>query len=173
MRQSQRRSTDLLALLLDSRDPAATARENLGALSEEFFMTAGTFLTLARKEGNADVATRLERALMAAWDVKQSSLRPELQLLNRLVRAGGEPERRQIYLEGGPSLPPLLSSDGRWFFRTLERLTGDVERQPPNPDKVPLLSKLKAIAREAEAIEKQATKKGFGNGNGNGNGKKA
>ncbi len=50
----------------------------------------------ARKEGNADVAARLERALSAAWSVKQATLRPELQLLNALVRADSDAARRQV-----------------------------------------------------------------------------
>lgn len=57
-----------------------------------------TFLLLpqARKEGNADVASRLERALSAAWAVKQATMRPELQLLNGLVRAESDAARRQV-----------------------------------------------------------------------------
>ena len=50
----------------------------------------------AKKEGNAEVVAQLEAALRAAFEVKQATLRPEIQLLNRLLAAEGEEQRRQV-----------------------------------------------------------------------------
>ncbi|GLC58075.1 hypothetical protein PLESTB_001315800 [Pleodorina starrii] len=157
-RSSQQRSTALLATLLEAGDPVGVARQQLEGLNEEFFMTGSAYLTLARKDGNPDVASRLERALSAAWSVKQSSLRPELQLLNQLVRADTEAERRQMYLSGGSDLLSTLTMNDRWFASTLGRMLADVERQPPNPGKAALLGKLRGIQRETEALERQAAR---------------
>ncbi|GIL48934.1 hypothetical protein Vafri_5430, partial [Volvox africanus] len=166
-RLSQQRSTDLLARLLESPDPTEVARQHVERLNEEFFMTGSAYLTLARKDGNVDVAARLERALNAAWAVKNSTLRPELQLLNNLVRAETEAERKQLYTSGGSDLLSTLVMNDRWFITALGRMAADVERQPPNPGKAQLMSRLRAIQRETEALERQATRlyqKGEGGG---------
>ncbi|GLI66929.1 hypothetical protein VaNZ11_010959 [Volvox africanus] len=157
-RLSQQRSTDLLARLLESPDPTEVARQHVERLNEEFFMTGSAYLTLARKDGNVDVAARLERALTAAWSVKHSTLRPELQLLNILVRAETEAERKQLYMSGGTDLLSTLVMNDRWFLTALDRMAADVERQPPNPGKAQLMSRLRAIQRETEALERQATR---------------
>ncbi|GIL69087.1 hypothetical protein Vretimale_17336 [Volvox reticuliferus] len=157
-RLSQQRSTDLLARLLESPNPHELARQHVEGLSEEFFMMGSAYLTLARKDGNPDVAARLERALTAAWSVKHSTLRPELQLLNNLVRAETEAERKQLYISGGPDLLSTLVMNDRWFATALGRMAADVERQPPNPGKAQLLSRLRAIQRETEALERQVTR---------------
>ncbi|KAG2451149.1 hypothetical protein HYH02_004416 [Chlamydomonas schloesseri] len=157
-RVTQLRATELLAQLLQAPDPTGAARQHVEALTEDFFMTASTYLTLARKEGNADVAARLERALAAAWAVKQATLRPELQLLNGLVRAETDAARRQMYVSGGSDLVDTLSMNDRWFFSMLERMTNDVERQPPNPGKAQLLNRLRSIKKETEALERQAAR---------------
>lgn len=51
-----------------------------------------------------------------------------------------------------------LPAADRWFFSMLERMTNDVERQPPNPGKAQLLTRLRSIKKEAEALEKQAAR---------------
>ncbi|KAG2425595.1 hypothetical protein HXX76_013638 [Chlamydomonas incerta] len=157
-RVTQYRATELLAKLLEASDPTGVARQHVEALTEDFFMTASTYLTIARKEGNVEVAGRLERALSAAWTVKQATLRPELQLLNGLVRAESDAARRQMYVNGGSDLVDTLCMNDRWFFSMLERMTNDVERQPPNPGKAQLLTRLRSIKKEADALEKQAAR---------------
>ncbi|GFR46096.1 hypothetical protein Agub_g7563 [Astrephomene gubernaculifera] len=165
---SQQRSTQLLAALLSAGDPLAVARQHVEALSEEFFMSAGAYLSLAQQEGNPEVVTRLQAALGAAWAAKQATLAPELQLLNRLVRAGGGAERkqvgRQIYLSLGSDLLPTLSGGGRSFHRTLAAMAADVARQPPHAGRAQLLAALREVAAEVEAIERQAAKRGQGQG---------
>ncbi|PNH04457.1 hypothetical protein TSOC_009374, partial [Tetrabaena socialis] len=157
-RMAQLRATDMLAKLLEASDVEGVARQYVESLNEEFFMTASAYMSLARKEGNAEVANRLERALSAAWVVKQGTLRLELQLLNKLVRAATEQERKQVYMESGADVADTLSMNERWFFSMLARMTTDVEKQPVNQDKGALLTRLRAIQKETEAIEKQAAK---------------
>lgn len=42
-------------------------------------------MSQASKEGNAEVIASLKESLAAAMEVKQRSLRPEIQLLNQLL----------------------------------------------------------------------------------------
>ena len=55
----------------------------------------------AKKEGNSEVVTRLEAALRAAFEAKQATLRPEIQLLNRLLAAEGGEQRQQVRRSAG------------------------------------------------------------------------
>jgi hypothetical protein len=50
----------------------------------------------AKKEGNKDVASKLEIVLQAAMSAKQSTLRPEIQLLNTLLSCKSAEERGQV-----------------------------------------------------------------------------
>lgn len=49
----------------------------------------------AKKEGNEEVVARLEGAIRAAFEAKQATLRPEIQLLNRLLAAEGTEQQQQ------------------------------------------------------------------------------
>ncbi len=62
----------------------------------------------------------------------------------------------QLYTSGGSDLVSTLTMNNRWFAATLGRMAADVERQPPNPGKAGLLSRLRAIQKETEALERQA-----------------
>ena len=57
--------------------------------------------------------------------------------------------------------PPaaLITCAGSAFYTTLQRLTLDMERQPPNPGKVQVLARLRAIAQETAALGRQAARK--------------
>jgi hypothetical protein len=48
-RVTQLRATELLAKLLEAPDPTGAARQHVEALTEDFFMTASTYLTLVSK----------------------------------------------------------------------------------------------------------------------------
>lgn len=88
----------LLRTLLQARDLAAAARENAGSLNEEFFMVTNTYIAMAQKEGNVEVASQLESVLKAAWAEKQKTLRPEIRLLNRLLELPTAEERIKVCL---------------------------------------------------------------------------
>jgi hypothetical protein len=50
----------------------------------------------AKKEGNQEVVARLEGAIRAAFEAKQATLRPEIQLLNRLLAAEGVEQQQEV-----------------------------------------------------------------------------
>jgi hypothetical protein len=53
-----------------------------------------SYLAMAVKEGNTDVAAQLETAMRVAMQAKQATLRPEIRLLNELL-AIETPDARQ------------------------------------------------------------------------------
>lgn len=144
----------MLARLLEAADPAAVAAEHVASLNEEFFWTADTYIKMAKKEGEAEVVARLEAAMRAAFEAKQATLRPEIRLLNRLLGAEG-PEQRAEILAGAEAGQQLLMND-RYFFSLLERMLGDVSRQPEGEQRAQLLAKLQAVQVDAAAAAERA-----------------
>ncbi|KAL4420018.1 hypothetical protein ABPG77_001268 [Micractinium sp. CCAP 211/92] len=144
----------MLAKLLEAADPAAVAQAHVTSLNEEFFWTADTYIKMAKKEGEAEVVARLEAAMRAAFEAKQATLRPEIQLLNRLLGAEGPAQRAEI-LAGTEAGQQLLMND-RYFFSLLERMVGDVSRQPEGEQRVQLLARLEAVQADAAAAAERA-----------------
>lgn len=79
-----------------------------------------------------------------ALEEKEKTLRPEIRLLNRLLREKNASGRNTIFRED----LSLLSSEDGYFASLVMRMLSDVERQPENPRKGELLKKLKAIKSE-------------------------
>ena len=50
----------------------------------------------AKKEGNAEIAGKLEEALRTAMAEKQKHLRPEIRLLNELMQIHGDSQRQKV-----------------------------------------------------------------------------
>ncbi|DBA92775.1 TPA: hypothetical protein ACH3X1_002967 [Trebouxia sp. C0004] len=103
-RTTQVKTTEVLADLLQAPNIAATARNNIDSINEEFFMVSSTYLDMAKKEGNTEVCRKLEEVLRVAMEEKQKTLRPEIQLLNNLMAATTVPERERVCLHARLSL---------------------------------------------------------------------
>jgi len=144
-RRKQRQATEVLAELLKAKDREAAAASMIEDLTEEFFMMASAYLDMAKKEKQTEVVAQVETALQAALKEKEKTLRPEIRLLNRLLRAKTKAERAALLSTDAPS----LTSDKGYFFTLLERMAKDVERQPANQKQKELVSQLKAIKTEA------------------------
>lgn len=82
-------------------------------------------------------------------EVKQTTLRPEIQLLNSLLQADTPLKRKQL-LNTKEAGERLLMND-KYFFGLLERMMGDVQAQPDHPQKEELQHKLKDIQIDALA----------------------
>lgn len=152
LRETQLKATDLLAELMKAENAELVARKHVDLLTQDFFMIASTYLSMAKKEGNAEVVNRLEAILKTAMAEREKSLRPEIQLLNQLLRDNGASERAKTLNKG----INYLTSDS-YFFQLLNRMVMDVEKQPSNPlnpQKMKLLSQLRAINKEAREISK-------------------
>ncbi|CAM6088389.1 unnamed protein product [Calypogeia fissa] len=159
-RKNQLQATEVFAELLKAGDVRAAAQEHVTDLTEDFFLIASTYLDLAKKEGNVEVVTKLESTLQIAMSVKEATLRPEIRLLNQLLRQKDAKELSNIIQSNLQYLQP-----DSYFFQILKRMIADVEKQTQNPNRLKLLAQLRYISKETNEV-KSATKKskGFGSG---------
>lgn len=152
-RGKQISSTELLAQLLQAPNLKQTAADSADSMTEEFFMMSSTYLDMANKEGNKDVAAKLEIVLKAAMSAKQATLRPEIQLLNKLLSCKGQQEREQVFRQ--PQTADILVRDNRYFFSgLLDRMLADTQQQgaaKANARQQSLAQQLKAINDEANS----------------------
>ncbi|GMH32293.1 hypothetical protein BSKO_00127 [Bryopsis sp. KO-2023] len=150
----------LLMKLLDADDTRAAAKEIAPEMDEGFFSVGATYLDMAKKEKQLEVAAKIESALKIAMEEKNKTLRPEIMMFNQLI---GEPKsfKRKQILNTTESGEILQMNDG-YFFTLLARISMDVENQPDNPQKKPLLAQLRDIKQEALARLPTSQGKGFG-----------
>jgi hypothetical protein len=147
-RLSQVAATELLSKLLQAGDGAlAVAQAYVNNLNEEFFHIGSVYMEMAKKEGDTEVASRLEAALRTAMEAKQATLRPEIQLINRLLAEEDGQRRKQHLL--APLAIEIMTMNDRYFFGLLERMTQDVGRQPDGPQKGMLQQRLEDIRKDA------------------------
>lgn len=74
-----------------TRPPPATC-----AIPHPSPLACRSYLSMAQKEGNQEVTGHIETALKAAMEAKQATLRPEIQLLNRLLGAEDAAARQRV-----------------------------------------------------------------------------
>lgn len=152
-RQVTLAATDVLARLLQAQaqgGAAAVAEEYVDSLNEEFFQIGGVYLEMAKKEGDAAVTGQLESALRAAMDAKNATLRPEIQLVNKLLAAETDTQRAQAL--NPAAVGDLLAADNFYVFTLLDRMAGDVAGQPQSKPRDDTLAKIKAA--RAAAVER-------------------
>jgi len=149
VRESQRmqsESTKVLADILQSEDKAAAAAEAqvAGSFTEEFFHITSALVQMARNEGNVEMADQLESVYFICVEEKEKTLRPEIRLLNRLLRCGTSKERALLLVAERDG---ALQRDDGYFFELVDKMQGDVSRSKNEP----LLAQLKDIESEARA----------------------
>ena len=143
-------ATEILAKLLQAQSENKTvevATDYVESLTEEFFHIGGAYLGMAKKENDEAVAAQLETALRVAMEVKNSTLRAEIQLFNKLLGVDSDLERMQVL--NSKSAGDVLSMNDFYFFTLLDRMIKDVGLQNENPQKEGLVKKLEAVKREA------------------------
>ncbi|KAL0017760.1 hypothetical protein WJX77_010093 [Trebouxia sp. C0004] len=148
-RTTQVKTTEVLADLLQAPNIAATARNNIDSINEEFFMVSSTYLDMAKKEGNTEVCRKLEEVLRVAMEEKQKTLRPEIQLLNNLMAATTVPERERVLSQDTAEQAQTMNNG--YFFGLLDRMISDVNRQPDNRRKKDLMDQLQEINKRTNA----------------------
>lgn len=141
-------ATDILARLLHAEDEALeVATEYVGSLTEEFFHISSAYLQMAKKDGDENVASRLERALKAAMEAKNATLRAEIQLLNKLLGVETDLERKQVL--NTKQAGETLTMNNFYFFTLLNTMMKDVAMQPEGPQKLALQEKQEAVKSAA------------------------
>ncbi len=152
-RQVSLAATDVLAKLLQAQSEgraAALAAEYVDSLNEEFFQIGGAYLQMAKKEKDSTVSSQIEAALRTAMEVKNSTLRPEIQLVNKLLAAETDTQRAQAL--NPAAIAEVLQSDGFYVFTLLDRMARDVATQPEGKMREDTLVKIKAS--RAAALER-------------------
>lgn len=150
--------SELLMKLLEAKDTRAMAVELAPKIGEDFFVVGSTYLDMAKKDKQLEVAARIESALKIAMEEKNKTLRPEIRLLNDLMSKTTSLQRKQT-LNTKQAGDTLQLNDG-YFFTLLARMTVDVETQPKGASRTSLLQQLKEIKTETTA--RLSGMKGFG-----------
>lgn len=160
------------AEFLQAADLQDAVSNRVSLLDEGFFTSLSTYIALARRDGQPLVENALTEVLRVAAAAKDKTLRPEIRLLNALMRATTDAERELLYQQQAstlvrharrfsPAVPAVGSSrsaatrsDNGYFFTLLARMTSDVEQQAAgvgsNPRQRETLALLCTIAKEAQ-----------------------
>ncbi len=85
-------------------DIHAAVRERVHELDESWFAVASTYVSLAQRDGEPAVVARLNAVYAAAVEAKEATLRPEIRLLNRLLRAKDEAGRAELLAQHAADL---------------------------------------------------------------------
>lgn len=142
----QLQATEVLAELLKSSNVQSTAAKLVDSLTEEFFMVASTYFEMAKKEGNAEVMKRIEGVLEVAMAEKGKTLRPEIQLMNKLLNEKDQGKRAETMRSYSQY---ITDSDG-YFYELLQRMNNDVEGLKDSPKKQELLGKIRTVTKEVK-----------------------
>lgn len=144
------KKAELVSFLVAAPDLRAALQLRVEELDEQFFALAAAFLSLAKKDNaGEEVQARLELVYRSAMEVKDATLRPEIRLLNALLKAEGEGAREQLMLQHAAVL------ESEYFGQLLARITLDVELQPSSPlnaGRATTLASLQVIAAEMREL---------------------
>lgn len=157
-RNVQVKGSQLLMKLLEADDLRQAAIELVPEMDESFFMVGSTYMDMAKKDKQTEVAARIEAALKVAMEEKGKTLRPEIRLLNELIAVDDSVKRKRIL--NTKSAGEALQMNEGYFFILLSQFRSDVEKQPDKPGKNDLLDQLQEI--EMEALSRASGMKGFG-----------
>ena len=92
------------AEFLQAEDLQDAVAKRVSLLDEAFFTTASTYISLARRDGQPLVENALTEVLRVAAAAKDATLRPEIRLLNALMRATTPAERELLYQQQASTL---------------------------------------------------------------------
>jgi hypothetical protein len=82
---------------LQAADLNEAVAKRVSLLDETWFNTVATYCSLARRDGQPQVEEQLTAVLRAAAAAKDATLRPEIRLLNALMRVTTAAERELLY----------------------------------------------------------------------------
>ncbi|KAK9812229.1 hypothetical protein WJX73_005774 [Symbiochloris irregularis] len=154
-RTQQLDASELLAQLLKTEDARALAASMVNSIDEPFFLTASTYLDMAKKENNNEVTEQLESVLKICMEEKQKTLPPEIQLLNTLLSTKTADQRKEI-MSAPVAMKTMTSASGK-FDKLVNRMMLDIDRQPANASgKSAILQQLEHIQKESSAIRSAA-----------------
>ncbi|MDQ7028889.1 MAG: CpXC domain-containing protein [Ardenticatenia bacterium] len=138
------RASKLLNEILRAPDMEAAIVERADQLDEAFLLVLSASIKSASEQNRPDVVEVLQRVYRRTIEEAAKKLRPELQMVNRLLGAETPQERERLLREA------LTHFDAAGFLEILEMLASDAEAQGAGPE---LLSRLHDIVEQARAIQ--------------------
>lgn len=122
LQAAQAEDLRLIDELINSPDPLAAARQQMGRIDTMFLNTLGGEIEKARREGDVARSARLDGLRRSILEVLAESMPPELRLVNRLLSLESA-EARRAELAASPE---LLSDELEQLVR---ELMAEVSRQ--------------------------------------------
>ena len=146
--------TNILAAVMQSKQPAHTAAQFVDQMDANFFESAQAFAALAQRENNKDAYDYITRAISVCLSAKNSKLRPELRLFNEVASVSDSKERARILTSNRQHL-----SDG-YFISVVEEVVRDLATTVENAPALAgenarkNLDRARSILSEARAVVK-------------------
>eukprot|EP01025_Chloroclados_australasicus_P058485 TRINITY_DN7347_c2_g1_i1.p1 TRINITY_DN7347_c2_g1~~TRINITY_DN7347_c2_g1_i1.p1 ORF type:complete len:247 (+),score=28.39 TRINITY_DN7347_c2_g1_i1:1-741(+) len=137
------RSVDMLTRLLKAKDIQKEADELVEHMDPNFFHIAGTYIEMAKKEGDQNTLGNLTRVYEAAQKARNKTLRPEIQLLNELLWA--KKKSWETLLNNNAE---VLGLDNEYFFELADQLIKDFDQQKNFIQS----NKIREIKKKARAV---------------------
>jgi hypothetical protein len=122
-RQSQQLMEDFgqtLQAIMEASDRPAAIRERWGEIDDTFMYLLSAQIEQAEQQGYAVDAEELRNVQEAIIGEMESQAPPEIRLLNHLMRAGSDAERRRLLDDN----QPMVTAD---FLKLLDAITAEVD----------------------------------------------
>jgi hypothetical protein len=141
-RQSQQMMdafSQTLQAIMEAKDRPAAIRERWGEIDDTFMYVLGAQIEQAERQGYAVDAQELRGVQEAIINEMESQAPPEIRLLNHLMRADSDSERRRLLDEN----QPMVTAD---FLKLLDAITAEVDASG-DPQLKDNLSQVKAMVQ--------------------------
>lgn len=153
-RAQQAAATRLIASFLEAEDDqsrrlAVEGAAHAGRLDEGLMRMLDMYCRMAEKDGEPEIVAKLRALMEVVFEETQKTLRPEIALLNTLMRKSSDAAARGEALAQAAAAG-TLDRDGGYFFSLLERVRRDVGAQRGNPQREETLELLAGVRDQAE-----------------------
>ncbi len=142
-REAVERASKLLNDILRAPDMDAAIAQHADQFDEAFLLVLSASIESASEQNRPDVVEVLQRVYRRVIEEAEKRLRPELQMVNRLLRAETPQEREALLREA------LTTFDAAGFLEILETLALDAEAQGVSSE---FLARLHTILDQARSV---------------------
>lgn len=117
--QMLQQATETLQAILSAEDQQAAVRANMDKVDDAFMYVLSATIARAEQEGQSAQAADLKKVQSLIMQEVEQQAPPEVQLINRLVRADSEEERNRLLQENRELVTPA-------FVEMLDMITAEV-----------------------------------------------
>lgn len=142
-KEAMERASAQLGEILRAHDPQAAIAERLDELDEAFLVVLSANIQAAQQQGREDVVEVLNSIYRTVITMLQERLRPELQILNRLLQSQDQGERQRLIAEALETYNPA------GFLDMVREIAADVEEQGGDASTLAALERIEAEVQAA------------------------